>query len=270
MTDHHDEIALAQTLLFVPANRPERFGKAAGSGADAVIVDLEDAVAPADKSSARDSLDDLSEDLAVILRINAADSEWYAADIARALSLNVAAVMLPKAKAGAELVECCASLGEIPVIALIESAAGLATARQVAATPGVLRLAFGSVDYCADLGCTHLRDVLLPARAELVLSSRLGGIAAPIDGVTTEIRDMQAVTEDARHARDLGMGGKLAIHPSQIAPIVAAFRPSPDEVAWAKRVLAAGEGGAVMIDGAMVDLPVRLRARKILASAKAE
>lgn len=130
---------------------------------------------------------------------------------------------------------------------------------------GVARLAFGSVDFCADLGSAHLREVLLPARFELVLASRLAGLSAPIDGVTVQLDDPQISAEDAAHARDLGMSGKLCIHPKQIAAIRSAFAPSESDLAWAQRVLASGEG-AVSVDGAMVDEPVRLRARRLLAA----
>lgn len=127
----------------------------------------------------------------------------------------------------------------------------------------MLRLAFGSVDFCADLGAAHLREILLPARCELVLASRLAGIAAPINGVTLRLDDPTASFDDAAHARALGMTGKLCIHPKQIAAVKRAFAPSETEVAWARRVLASGEAVA-SVDGAMVDEPVRIRARAIL------
>lgn len=126
--------------------------------------------------------------------------------------------------------------------------------------------AFGSVDFCADLGYAHRREVLLPARFELVLASRLGGIAAPIDGVTVRLDDMSETSDDAAHARDMGMRGKLCIHPKQIAAVRAAFAPSAGEVDWARRVLASGHG-AVQVEGEMVDEPVRIRARLILQAA---
>lgn len=252
--------------LFVPANRPERFAKAAGSGADAVILDLEDAV-PADaKDAARAALATDFTDLPVIVRINAHGTPWHAADVAAVVALRPAGVMLPKAELAGVIETITAALGRLPVIALIESARGLANARAIAEARGVQRLAFGSVDYCADLGCAHLRDVLLPARSELVLASRLAGIAAPIDGVTVQLDDLSISHDDAVHARNLGMTGKLCIHPRQIAEVRRAFAPSAQEIDWAQRVLASGDG-AVSVDGAMVDEPVRIRARAILAGA---
>lgn len=249
--------------LFVPANRPDRFAKAAASGADAVILDLEDAVAVDDKDAARDSLDVSFTTLPVLVRVNAHGTPWHLADLHAAAKLPVSGIVLPKAETSEAFAEVARRAGK-PVVALIESARGLANAREIAGAQGVVRLAFGSVDYCADLGCSHLREVLLPARSAVVLASRLAGIAAPIDGVTVQIDDFHVLHDDAAHARTLGMFGKLCIHPKQIAEVKRAFAPSAAEVDWAIRVLASGDG-AVKVDGAMVDEPVRVRARSILA-----
>lgn len=249
--------------LFVPAHRPERFAKAAASGADAIILDLEDAVPVDAKDVARDALRTDFTTLPIIARINAAGTPWHAADLAAVRALPIAAIMVPKAEAGDGL---AAIATEMPVIALIESARGLASARTVAALPGIARLAFGSVDFCAELGCAHIRDALLAARSELVLAARLGATIAPVDGVTTAIDDMAQVADDARYARTLGFGGKLCIHPKQIHAVKEGFLPDAAEIAWAKKVLASGDG-ATAVDGAMVDEPVRKRARSILARA---
>lgn len=256
------------TALFVPADRPERFAKAAASQPDAVILDLEDAVAPGMKQAARNNLDCAFTALPVILRINGADTEWHGADIAAARASGCAAVMLPKAEDPRRVAQVIDELG-LPVIALIESAAGLAQARAMAKIDGVAGLAFGSVDFCADLGCTHLREVLLPARSELVLASRLAGKCAPLDGVTTRLDDLSVTSADAEHARNLGMSGKLCIHPLQVAPVRQAFAPTQADVVWATRILQADEAdGAARVDGEMVDRPVRLRARAILSAAR--
>ncbi|WBU63479.1 HpcH/HpaI aldolase/citrate lyase family protein [Paracoccus aerodenitrificans] len=256
-------IETVRAPLFVPANRPERFAKAAASGADAVILDLEDAVADADKAAARAKLRCDFTDLPVMVRINASATSPHEADLAAVADLKPAAVILPKAELPSEI-EAVSRQTDVPVIALIESALGLANARAIAGVDGAVRLAFGSIDYCADLGCEHLRDILLPVRTELVLASRLAGIAAPIDGVTAQLDDPRISHDDARHARDLGMTGKLCIHPKQIDAVKRAFAPTPAEIDWAERVLAAGDG-AVSVDGAMVDAPVRIRARAILS-----
>lgn len=250
--------------LFVPGDRPERFEKAASAGADAVIIDLEDAVAPHAKTAARAALT-AALGVPVLVRVNAAGTPWHGEDLAATFRVAPAAVVLPKAEDPATLDQVRSALGPlIPIIALIETARGLAAVRAIAAHPAVGRLAFGSIDFCADLGCAHEREVLLPARSELVLASRLAGLPAPVDGVTPSIDDAEPITCDARHARALGFGGKLAIHPRQIGPIRAGFAPDAAEIAWAERVLASGAGAAA-VDGAMVDEPVRIRARAVLA-----
>lgn len=252
--------------LFAPANRPERFAKAAASGADAIILDLEDAVAKDDKDTARAALECAFTDLPVIVRINASDTEWYEKDLNALRQLPIAAVMLPKAQDPAAVAQLARMFeGKAPILALIETARGLAAARQIAAVQNVERLVFGSVDFSADLGLEHTRDPLLFARSELVLASKLAGLPAPIDGVTVALGDMNETKLDAAYAKSLGMGGKLCIHPKQIPPVLGAFKPTEAELAWARRVLASGDG-AISVDGAMVDEPVRIRARAVLAN----
>ncbi len=263
-----DRMATVRAPLFVPADRPERFAKAAASGADAVILDLEDAVAPTAKAAARAMLRRDFTTLPVILRINAAGTAWHADDLAAAAALRPSAVMVPKAEAPDDLRRIVAALADIPLVALVETARGLAQCRAIAVVPGVIRLAFGSVDFCADLRCAHTPEVLLPARSELVLASRLADLPGPLDGVTTSLDDATETARDAGRARDLGMGGKLCIHPRQIEPVLAAFAPTAEQIDWARRVLASGDG-AVQLGGTMVDEPVRQRARAILAEAAA-
>lgn len=250
--------------LFVPANRPDRFARAAASGADALILDLEDAVADDAKDAARAALRADFTDLPVVVRINGAGTRWHEADLVAVRRLSPAAIMLPKAEIGPGLGTVLAT--GLPVLTLIETARGLSDARQIAALDGVARLIFGSIDYCADLQCAHTREALLAARSELALASRLAGVPGPVDGVTVSIDDRDAIEADARHACDLGFGGKLAIHPRQIDPIRQGFLPDMSDVEWARRVLASGDGAAT-VDGAMVDEPVRIRARAILARA---
>ncbi|MSU90975.1 CoA ester lyase [Rhodobacteraceae bacterium 2CG4] len=254
--------------LFLPADRMDRFAKACAAGADAVILDLEDAVAPETKDAARAGLTAMAgAPLPVLVRINAAGSAWFDRDLEALAALPAAAVVLPKA----ETATSCAAVAERtgkPVVALIETARGLRDAEAVAAS--CARLAFGSIDYAADLGMAHERDALLHARAALVLAARLCGQPAPLDGVTTAVRDTDLVAADARHAVALGFGGKLLIHPAQIAPARQGFAPAPAEVDWARRVLDAGRGaGAVVnLDGMMIDAPVLKRAEQIIARAR--
>lgn len=258
-------VALVRAPLFVPADRPERFAKAAASGADAVILDLEDAVAPEAKDAARRALKTDFTDLPVWVRINAQRTPWHMDDLATAAGLDFAAIVLPKAEDATTCSAVARATGR-PVVALIETALGLAQARPIAAAEGVARLAFGSIDFCADLGCAHQRDVLLPVRLELVLASRLAGIAAPVDGVTRSLDDAATSYDDAVHACAIGMTGKLCIHPRQIVAVSRGFEPTQAQIDWSRRVLASG-GGPVSVDGAMVDEPVRARARALLARA---
>lgn len=260
-----DAIALP---LFVPADRPDRYAKALAAGSDAVIVDLEDAVAPGEKAAARERVLGAREAIAaascpVLLRVNAADTPFHADDLAAAARLPLAGLVLPKAE-NPDAVRAARQKSNHAVVALIESARGLAEARAIA--EAAARLAFGSIDFAADLGCAHTREALLAARSGLVLASRLAGRPGPIDGVTTAYRDPAPVEDDARHGAALGFAGKLLIHPAQIAPARAGFAPGAEERAWAERVLRgmAEGGGAAVVDGAMVDAPVRLRAEQIV------
>lgn len=258
------------SYLFVPGSRPERFGKALASGADQVIIDLEDAVAPADKLLARDAVRaSLDPDFPAAVRINSADSEWFEQDLSLCGLPGVAAVVLPKAASVADIARVRAA-GAPAVLALIESAEGIANARALAAADGVSRLMFGSIDFSVDLGIEGDERELDHFRSELVLASRLAGIAPPVDGVTTAIDDVELLRRETLRGKRFGFGGKLCIHPKQLAAVHAAYLPSNDEVHWAMRVLDAARlagGGAVAVDGKMVDKPVMLRAERILQAA---
>jgi citrate lyase subunit beta/citryl-CoA lyase len=251
--------------IFVPADQPERFEKAAMSGADAVILDLEDAVAGDRKAEARLMLRTDFTALPVIVRINACETPWHVEDLEAVSRLSPAAILVPKAERSPPFENLCRSIGrQLPLIALIETARGVADVREIAQSPEIVRLAFGSIDFCADLDCSHERDALASARSEIVLASRLGGKTAPLDGVTPTLDDPAVVLDDARYSRMLGFGGKFCIHPAQVSSVYAGFVPLPEELDWAFKVIAAGQG-AVSVEGAMVDEPVRLRARNIIA-----
>jgi len=260
---------IARALLFVPGDRPERFAKAAAAGADLVVIDLEDATAPEAKDDARAHvvayLDTAPRPASVAVRINAADTPWHDADVA-ALTGRDVAVMLPKAEAGAALGALAAT--GLPVVALVETAAGILDAREIAATPGVRRLALGPFDLASELGVDPAdRDALRTARSLVVLASVAAGLAGPIDAPHAAIGDDAGLLDATLHARRLGFAGKLCIHPSQVAGVLDAFRPSDEDVAWALEILAAMQGreGVAQVDGAMVDKPVVDRARRILA-----
>ena len=255
--------------LFVPGDRPDLFAKAAASGADAIIIDLEDAIAPQSKESARKAAcrHDISS-VPVILRINGAGTAWHAEDLAALSAADIAAVMLPKAETSESIAAMSRALGRpLPVIALIESAKGLGSLVQVLTAPHIAAIAFGSLDYSVDLDCSPDWDSLVAARSEIVLRSRLAGLPGPLDGVTTNLTDQEITEQDAARARRLGFRGKLAIHPRQIGPILTAMSPTPDEIAWAKKVLTSvNDSALVTVDGDMVDAPVIARARRILAA----
>ncbi|MFO1329405.1 MAG: CoA ester lyase [Rubrivivax sp.] len=262
-----------RSYLFVPADRPERFDKALRAGADAVIVDLEDAVAPAAKPAARDALAGWlasAEAQPVVVRINAAQTPWFDDDLRLCTQAAVQAVVVPKAESAEVLAHVAARAPGKAVLPLVESAAGIDALRSLGAVAGVARLVFGSIDFQADLGIEGEDDALLFFRSQIVLASRLAGLDAPVDGVTTALGDDGAVAQDTARARRLGFGAKLCIHPRQVAAVNQGFMPSAQELDWAQRVLAAAQasgGAAVAVDGKMVDAPVLLRAQRLLARA---
>jgi citrate lyase subunit beta/citryl-CoA lyase len=265
-------MAIARTYLFAPGSRPERFGKALEAGADAVILDLEDAVGPGDKAAARDAVAGwLSPQRPVLVRINGSDTAWFEDDLAVCALPGVAGVVLPKAERPEQVAAVAARAGAgVPVLPLIETAAGIWNAHAVATAPGVQRLLFGSIDFQVDLGIDGEGEELLHFRSQLVLVSRVAGLLAPVDGVCTAIDDPARIREETQRARRLGFGAKLCIHPKQVAPVAECYRPTPEQVEWARRVVAADAasgGAAVALDGKMIDRPVLLKAREILAGA---
>ena len=262
----------AITLLFVPGDRPERFDKAAAAGADLVVVDLEDAVPSAHKTDARNHaatwLSETPPGVLHAVRINASDTGEYADDVA-ALAGLPCLVMVPKAEDPDALREVARLLGpDAGLLALVETATGILRAPGIAAVDAVQRLVFGSFDLAAQLGVSpDDREALQSARSALVLASAAAGLPAPVDGVTGDVTDDGRVADDVAYAVRLGFGGKLCIHPRQVAPARAGFRPSAEDVSWARTVVAAvGEGGVALVDGRMVDKPVVDRARRILAA----
>jgi citrate lyase subunit beta/citryl-CoA lyase len=270
-------ITTASSYLFVPANRPERYVKALESGADAVIVDLEDAVALPQKEEARATLARWlrgnGPQPRLWVRINAADTVWHGDDLLTFSALSMAGIVLPKAEGAKTLSAIARRLGPgRGLIALIESAAGLAAMREIAAVPGVQRLAFGSIDAQVDLGmqCGPEEEELMHFRMEMVMASRLAGIAPPIDGVTTDFNDDAFLARMVQRARRMGFGAKLCIHPKQVEGVRRGFMPGEQELAWAEEVMAAvraSDGGAISLKGKMIDKPVILQAEKFLHQA---
>jgi citrate lyase subunit beta/citryl-CoA lyase len=266
-----------RSYLFVPGDRPERFGKALASSADAVVLDLEDAVAPPGKAAARTAVAACFAAGAdwhrLVVRINDDATPWFDDDLALLRAAGVAAVMLPKAERPATIARLRAACPGIAVLALIETARGVLAAEALAAADGVQRLVFGTIDYALDMdlqGPLAASVGLDAAAARLALASRAADLLPPVAGVTVAIDDEMQLRADMDRARALGFGAKLCIHPRQLAPLHALLAPAPEVMATAQRVLAAAEaadGAAVQVDGRMVDRPVIERARRTVQRA---
>ena len=258
-----------RSFLFVPGDRPERFQKAWDSGADAVILDLEDGVPPDRKPFAREAVAGwLSPDRPVFVRVNGARTEWFPEDVRAVAHPGLRGIVLPKAETADQVAKVARMIPEgTCVLPLVETAAGVLNARELAGAPRVERLVFGSIDLQLDTGIQGEGEELLYARSRLVLISRVAGILPPVDGVTTVIDDPGPLASDVDRARRLGFGGKLCIHPKQVAPVNRGFMPSEREISWARKVVEAVRTaglGPIRVDGEMVDLPVVERAKAIL------
>lgn len=270
----------ARSFLFVPAIKPERIAKALDSGADCVIIDLEDAVAEGSKDGARAELARQLPHLTVVqrartvVRVNAIGTRWHEADVAllRDWAGQGVAVMLPKSEDAGALRDVALKLGDAArIVALIESLAGLDALDLIVRVPQVARLAFGHLDFQLDMGmrASPEEPELAFARNALVAASRRARLPAPIDGVTTDTGNAERLALDARRARAFGFGGKLCIHPTQVVGVNEALGYSEAEQAWAHRVLAeaARRGGeAFSFNGRMVDLPV-IRVAEVIVAA---
>ncbi|MFJ1584600.1 HpcH/HpaI aldolase/citrate lyase family protein [Streptomyces sp. NPDC088197] len=267
-----DALGRARSFLFVPGDRPERFDRALAGGADAVVVDLEDAVPPDAKEAAlANATALLGRATGVVIRVNDPRTHRGSADLAALGAAGApVAVVVPKAEDAATVAAVLAALPPgSAVLPLIETAVGVLDARLIAAAPGVVRLVFGHLDLCAQLGLRPDDTArLVPARFALVAASAAAGLPAPVDGVCTEVRDRETVLAQARASLDSGFTGKLCIHPAQVPAVHEALAPDPDELAWALRVLElTTEDEVKLVDGHMVDRPVHLRARSIAARA---
>ena len=274
----NDAVLTARSFLFAPGNRPDRFLKAARSGADAIILDLEDAVPENCKAHARCSIAQewrelqAASQVPILIRIHAFGTDAWHEDVALLHGLaGLAGIVLPKAESAEDLIAMRSEYPTLWTLPLIESARGWAAMGEIARAPGVGRLAIGHLDFISDTGMSPGSEEieLGPLRFAIAMHTRLAGLAAAIDGVTVQTNDDAAVISDTLRARRYGFGGKLCIHPRQIQRVHAAFSPSQDERIWAERVLMAAansSGGAVQVDGRMVDRPVILKAKSLLAS----
>ena len=271
-------LGYSSNFLFVPGTRPDRFLKALDSGADTVVLDLEDAVAEEEKVNARNAIraawptftKEQKQRLAI--RSNSPGSKFYSADLILAQDLSVTCLVIPKSESLDQMNGAAAILPDTAIVPMIETAIGLSKINEIANSNQVLRLALGNLDLQADLGmvCDQEETQLQTARFQIVLASRLARIAPPIDGVTPSTDDVSRITDDVQRAKAMGFGGKLCIHPKQVPIVKATFMPTSDEITWANRVIeadTASKGATVKLDGQMIDRPAVLLARRTLAIA---
>jgi citrate lyase subunit beta / citryl-CoA lyase len=279
---------MLRSLLFVPANHSRRVGKALNSEADAVILDLEDSVAPAEKVSAREQvLAALSLPRAPLcyVRVNDLSTEWALQDLLSVVHPGLDGVLLPKVVDGAQLETVDWLLrnleherglrpGTIDLIPILETAAAFTAIHEIArASPRVRRLAFGAADFAMDTGLasTPEEQELLFPRTELVIASRAASLESPVDSVWIHLDDAAGLAASVARAHALGFQGKLCVHPAQLSPVNEGFAPSPAEIESAQRIVSAfraaeGDGvAAIRVDGRMVDYPVVHQAEKVLA-----
>ncbi len=260
---------LPRSYLFVPGNRPERFPKAFASAADAVIIDLEDAVSPDEKRIARSSVGAfLSPETPIILRINSVKTEWFTGDLELCRTDGVIGVILPKAETVHDIRAVAQHVSpSMSILPLVETARGLWNVHSLAEEPQVQRLLFGSIDLQLDLGITSDENELLYHRSRIVLASRVAGICAPIDGICTDLENTSRLRKESLRAYRMGFGGKLCVHPRQTHTVNVCFEPSRKEKEWAKRIVAVAgtaRGAAVAVDGVMIDRPLLTRAEAIV------
>ena len=261
---------ISRSFLFVPGDRPERFAKAAASGAHDIILDLEDAVSIDAKPRAREAVREwLGQGNSALVRINSAATPWFDEDLKMIAAVPNAAVMLPKADERS-LAHVVSQLPGRRIVALIETVAAYLDLKAVCAVAGVEQLAFGSVDFSTESGIADEDHALDAVRTQIVLESVRAGMLPPIDGVSVNFSDAALIAQDTLCSRQLGFGAKLCIHPAQVAPVNGAFAPSSAEIDWAQRVLAAFEasgGAATAVDGKMIDKPLVDKARRIIIAA---
>ena len=278
-----------RSLLFAPANEPRKTRKLSGSGADAVVLDLEDAVAREQKVAARDfaraALREIAGPLRCV-RVNAFDTGLTADDVAAVVCAELDVIVLPKTEAAVDLrrldtmltaAEAAANIarGSVRVIPLVETCAGVIAGAGIArASSRTLVLAFGSGDLGRDLALPTIRGDLSAAlaygRAKIVYDARAAGLPPPLDGPFLNVRDQDGMEADCRAAAALGHGGKVCLHPDQVTVANRVFAPAPEEVAFARKVIAAfaaaeaSGSAAIAVDGVFIDYPIVIKAQSII------
>jgi citrate lyase subunit beta/citryl-CoA lyase len=282
-----------RSALFVPGNRPDRIDKAMATKADAVIIDLEDAVPASEKPAARAAAAIALRSVGnrvVVVRINGEDTPFFHEDISAVLVPGLSGLMVPKVEDEQSILrlhdlmragEVLKKLEAVPLLALIESARAVVNIHRIAQThtnpPRLHTLTFGAADYTSDLGVEITRDgqELAYPRARLAVACRAAGRFPPQDTpVMRDLKDLQALEADALRAKQLGFGGKLCIHPNQVDIVNRVFSPRPEEIRQAEAVVNAFEEahakglGAIQVDGKFIDKPIVDRARQILLLAR--
>jgi citrate lyase subunit beta / citryl-CoA lyase len=287
-----DARRMTRSLLFVPGDSEKKIAKAFASEADAVVLDLEDAVAPQQKDRARCIVLEAlrhPRQRAIYVRINDFESPYCWDDLLAVAKGVPDAIVLPKSDSCSSLLSIAwiltnlenrsgAAPGSIRLIPLIESARGLSNLSEiVVASPRILRLSFGAIDLALDMGLHYDKELKIVSLAQFALAtaSRSAGLEAPIDSPTMEINDEGVLRRAARNARQLGFGGKFCIHPAQIDSVNAVFSPSSDEIEFAQGLIAAFDAatlnsiGVIQFEGKMIDKPMVERQRRVLMQAKA-
>lgn len=281
-----------RTFLFAPGNHARKVEKVFDAGADAVILDLEDAVAISEKAATRAVVVEALQRprrCRGYIRVNALDTEFCFGDIEASVAKGVDGIILPKVERAEDLrkvdwlmanLEEKAGLptGGIDLIPILETGRGIANAREICGAGGRLkRVAFGAGDYTRDMGMdwTMTEEEIWPAQAEVVLASRINDLEPPLDTVFIHIREEEAFKASARHAKQFGFQGKMCIHPVQVGPANAVFTPTDEEAAWARRIIAAfneaeAQGSAsIQVEGYFVDYPIVMKAQRVVALAEA-
>lgn len=281
-----------RSFLFAPGNHARKVDKVFGCGADNVILDLEDAVARAEKVATRALVVDALKRPrrgGAYIRVNAFASEFCYGDAVAVVGPGLDGIILPMVESREQIMafdwlvgslerERGMPVGGIDIIPIIETAKGIASARAIAAAgTRVRRMAFGAGDYTLDVNMewTLGESELEHARAEMVVASRAGGLEAPIDTVWVHIKDLDGLASSAKRARQLGFQGKMCIYPPQVELVNRAFTPTEKEIAFARRVVAAFEeaeragSSSIQLDGFFIDYPIVYKAQRTLDAARA-
>lgn len=257
-----------QSLLFVPGNRPERFEKALASGADLVVIDLEDAVGPADKDGARDAAIAALGDLRLGIRINGIRTRQGLADLLALVATDVPYIMIPMVESPAEIDIAHAILGpDVGLLPLIETIKGLNAAQSIAATDGICGLMLGGADMAGELGVAMSWDALFAARSSIVMACAAARVPS-IDAPWLDLDDLDGLAAEVTRIKALGFSAKSVVHPKHVGVVHQVMRPTANEIAEAHEAeaayAAAGES-AVRFNGKMLEAPVMARYRRILA-----